>query len=117
MTINESIQWSRNGKCHKTIRIYPLSCNNYEVLGHKKDVTCICIESRVIRVEWISELKKNWTLEKGSVTRLGTKGGSGGWCRGADHVAQRWETKRRLKENTFEGPGDEQNVSVYNFKA
>jgi hypothetical protein len=43
----------------------------------------------VVRVEWVPGLKRKWTLEKGSLIRLGTEGGSGGQCRGADPVAQR----------------------------
>lgn len=59
----------------------------------------------MVRVEWIPEMKRNCTLEKGSITRLGTKGESGGECRGADHVAQWWRTKQRLKELTIRGVG------------
>ena len=71
----------------------------------------------MVRVEWVPGLKRKWTLEKGSLIRLGTEGGSGGQCRGADHIAQRWGTKHRLKENNFEKSGDEQNCSFLNIKA
>lgn len=63
-------------------------------LGHKKDDSCICKESRVVRFGWIQGLKRNWTMEKGNVTGLGTKGRSRGQCGGTDHVAERWGTSR-----------------------